>query len=88
MSFFNTIIAFKGALLGALLGNHLTRDESASRHPQGPAHASHCHRPHVTEPDVGHTPVATPSYGKPHVHVVDEYQQPCRPSIPLFSLSR
>lgn len=85
MSFLTAIAAFKGAFLGALVGNHLSGRKVATTKPHkgGPHH--HHHRPHFTQPDLNR-----PQPAKPHPYppAIDEYQAPSRPLYPLFSLNR
>ncbi|MCK3839677.1 MULTISPECIES: hypothetical protein [unclassified Pseudomonas] len=82
MSFFNAIAAFKGAFLGALLGNHAPRNDFAVTQPYRPHHGSsgHYHRPHFSyaQPTRYHNP----SYL--HQQPVNGYQSPSRPLYPLF----
>lgn len=89
MSFFNAIAAFKGAFLGALLGNHLPRTEVGSAVPQGPVYGPpHSYRPYPSQPGYGHHQPARPTYGRPHhahPHPVSDHQLPIRPLYPLFN---
>ncbi len=81
MSFLNAIAAFKGAFLGALLGNNLPRTEFSHTTPQ---------RPEYGHPGFSHARSAKPYHRKPYPHPysVSEQHLPSRPLYPLYSLNR
>ena len=94
MSFFNAIAAFKGAFLGALLGNGVSHRGAESVRPHGshgPVHGKPVitHR-HPSRSTFGHTHHAKPHHHTPHLQplAVSDHQLPYQPLYPLFSLSR
>lgn len=89
MSFFTAIAAFKGAFLGALLGNQLPGKGYESAAPQRPGYGKLCqHHTHSTPPGYGHPLPGRPGQNKPYPQVGFEHPLPSRPLYPLFSLNR
>lgn len=89
MAFFDAVIAFKGALLGALLGNNVPRNDFGNVYRPGHATNNH-HRPHTVRPHAGITYPYQTHHGKPHTQqpTVCEQPTPYRPTYPLCTLSR
>lgn len=89
MSFFTAIAAFKGAFLGALLGNQLPAKGYESAAPQRPEHGKPCHHhPHSNQFGHNHPQPGGPGQCKPHPPASGEHPLPSRPLYPLFSLNR
>lgn len=93
MAFFDAVIAFKSALLGALLGNNAPRNNFGNGYRSGHATNNHHypqHRPHTVRPNVGHTYPTQTNHGRPYPQQPVVYQQPSpyRPTYPLFTLNR
>lgn len=92
MAFFDAVIAFKGALLGALLGNTVPRNDFGNGYrsrPQTSDHHHH-HRPHTVRPHAGITYPYQTNHGQPYPQQpsVCEQPSPYRPTYPLYTLSR
>jgi hypothetical protein len=89
MSFFNAIAAFKGAFLGALLGNQLPGKGYESAESQRPGYGKPCHHhPHSNQFGYNLPQPGRPGQYKPHSPVGCEHPLPSRPLYPLFSLNR
>ena len=95
MAFLDAIAAFKGAFLGALLGNNVPRNDFGTGYRSGHAindhhHHHHQHRPHTVRPHAGHTYPTQTNHGRPYPqqHTVHEQPSPYRPTYPLYTLSR
>lgn len=83
MSFIDAIVAFKGAVLGALLGNHSPHNEFGATRPYRPHYGNSGH--HYHQPHFGHTQPGKPC-DRPYFHQqpVGGYQPHNRPLYPLF----
>lgn len=84
MSFFSAIEAFKGAFLGALLGNHLGHAKAEPAMPLRPEPASPCHHPHSTRPEFAHAHPAKPVHGTPYPFPAHGHQYSVTTTYPLF----
>lgn len=92
MSFFSAIEAFKGAFLGALLGNHLGHAKAEPAMPlrpdpampSRPEPASPCHHPHSTRPEFAHAHPAKPVHGTPYPFPAHGHQYSVTTTYPLF----
>lgn len=85
MTILSAIAAFKGAFLGALLGNNLPHKGFEPANPLRPGYGHH-HRPYPTGPGYGHAPHCKPGHGEPFPDPGHLY--PTRPSYPLFAFNR
>lgn len=95
MAFFDAVIAFKGALLGALLGNNVPRNdfENGYRSWSQTNVTHHHHRPHTVRPHAGNTYPYQTNTGKPHTQqpticVQPSPYRPTYPTYPTFTLNR
>lgn len=85
MSFLNAIAAFKGAFLGALLGNNVSvrGPETTSPHRRKRSHPAYS-----STTGAGHSLPERPGHGNSHPYPVCEYPLPDRPMHSLTSLHR
>lgn len=90
MAFFDAVLAFKGAFLGALLGNNLPRHNAGNGYRPGHATNYHHNRPHTVRPYAGYTHPTQTHHDRPYPqqHTVHELPSSYRPTYPLFTLNR